>query len=353
MGATQTQIRRDGATALDSATPALAELAYDTTNKRLRVGDGSTVGATILPNRKDIQDSAFNSATTTNSGNTYSATITGIASYAAFQCVKLKINATNTGAATLNINSLGAKNIYKNNGGTIGAVASGDLLANYIYDMAYDGTQFLVLGGTASGSGGVVIVRNVYTSGATWTKPANLLYVEVEGIGGGAGGGKTTTSGRCGGGGGAGGYARKLIAAASLGSTETVTIGAGGNGSTPTAGGTTSFGSHISCTGGAVGQSNTTTLATGGAGGTGSGGDVNLDGQPGNNGIISGGVIWGGRGGSSHFGAGGQEKTSDAVGNAASNYGAGGSGTFTSAGNSNNGGAGSAGIVIVTEYRSA
>ena len=351
MGATQTQIRRDGATALDSATPALAELAYDTTNKRLRVGDGSTVGATILPNRKDIQDSSFNSATTTNSGNTYSATITGVASYAAFQAFKIKINATNTGAATLNINSLGAKNIYKNNGGTIGAVASGDLLANYIYDMVYDGTQFLVLGGTASGSGGVVIVRNVYTSGATWTKPSGLLYVEVEGLGGGGGGGNVTTTGRAGGGGGAGGYARKLIAAASLGATETVTIGAGG--ASASAGGTTSFGAHITCNGGSAGQANTATLATGGAGGSASGGDVNITGQSGFVGTNASSIIVGGMGASSQLGAGGAQRITEAAGNAASGYGAGGGGTFTNAANSNAGGAGSAGIIIVTEYKSA
>ena len=200
------------------------------------------------------------------------------------------------------------------------------------------------------GGSGIILVRNVYTSGATWTKDTNLLYAEIELVGGGGGGGNTTTSGRCGGGGGAGGYARKVIAAATLGATETVTVGSGGG--SAAAGGSTSFGSHLSATGGSAGQVNTATLATGGSGGVGSSGDINLAGQDGHNGINSSGIAWGGRGGSSLLGAGAVEKTTDAAGNSAANgYGAGGSGTFTNTGNSNAGGSGTAGVVIVTEYR--
>lgn len=203
----------------------------------------------------------------------------------------------------------------------------------------------------STSTSGITIVRNVYTSGATWTKPSGLLYVEVEGLGGGGGGGNVNTTGRAGGGGGAGGYARKLIAAASLGATETVTIGSGG--ASASAGGNTSFGSHITCNGGSAGSANTASLAAGGAGGTATGGDVNVTGQSGFVGTNVSSITVGGMGASSQLGVGGAQKITDAAGNAASGYGAGGGGTFTNAPNSNAGGAGSDGIVIVTEYRSA
>lgn len=359
MTATQTQIRRDGATALDSATPALAELAYDTTNKRLRVGDGTTAGATTLPNRADIQNNSFVSATTSGT-NTYTATVTGFA-YNSFASVKVKIGTTNTGASTLNINSLGAKNIYKNNSGSIGAISAGDLLAGYIYELIYDGTQFIIMGGTGGG-GGITITQNDFTSSGTWNKPAGLLYSVVEVVGGGGGSGGAANNSFIGStGGSAGGYARKLIAASSLGSSETVTIGtAGGGGSGVTAGssgGTTSFGAHCSATGGGGGGANQTAANSTGTPGVGSGGDINVSGQAGNFGSYSqeGTAIvgGGGSGGSSYFGSGGRGipyATSSTGETPSANCGAGGGGSASNKTTSRAGASGSAGRVIVTNY---
>lgn len=56
--------------------------------------------------------------------------------------VYLKINASNTGASTLNIDSLGAKSIKKN---TSQDVISGDLPANSLIELMYDGTNFCIL----------------------------------------------------------------------------------------------------------------------------------------------------------------------------------------------------------------
>lgn len=58
---------------------------------------------------------------------------------------------TNSGASTLNVNSLGAKNIQKVSSGALAAVASGDLVANAMYTLNYNGTVFVVqLGGGGS-----------------------------------------------------------------------------------------------------------------------------------------------------------------------------------------------------------
>jgi hypothetical protein len=157
----------------------------------------------------------------------------------------------------------------------------------------------------------VVNVYEVGDSPATWTKPTGLKYVVVKVQGGGG-----TSASDAGGGG--GGYSEKLIAAASLGATETVTIGA--------AAGNSSFGTH------AVGNA-----GSGATGGTATSGDINIPGQDGQGASSTGGSVsrtYAEHGGDSMLGFGGRRG-----GGAAKGYGGGG---FD--------GAGTAGVVIVTEY---
>lgn len=180
-----------------------------------------------------------------------------------------------------------------------------------------------------------------FTTTGTWTKDAGLKYVVVEVQGA---GGKGASSA----GGGAGAWSRKKIDASSLGSTETVTVGTASLGS-----GNTSFGSHITCGNGGNGSTD-----TGGSGGTATGGDVNIDGQDGQAGYQNAG---GGAGGSSILGVGGpftppSSSTAATAGVAGSGYGAGGAGNSDASDGdpdaTGDGGAGTAGIVIVTEYYS-
>ena len=53
-----------------------------------------------------------------------------------------KSAAANTGAATINVNSLGAKALVKRDGST--AMGAGDLAAGALYFATYDGTSFRV-----------------------------------------------------------------------------------------------------------------------------------------------------------------------------------------------------------------
>jgi hypothetical protein len=48
--------------------------------------------------------------------------------------------ASNTGAATLNVNALGAKAIVRRDGST--ALSAADMVANALYTVSYDGTSF-------------------------------------------------------------------------------------------------------------------------------------------------------------------------------------------------------------------
>jgi hypothetical protein len=75
--------------------------------------------------------------------NTYTATMTvSPGAYAAGQVYNLKVTNANTGAATINLNTLGAKSITKN--GTT-ALAAGDIPANSMITISYDGTQFQLI----------------------------------------------------------------------------------------------------------------------------------------------------------------------------------------------------------------
>ena len=216
-------------------------------------------------------------------------------------------------------------------------------------------------------------IRRVYTANATWTKPANLSYIEVEvqGAGGGAGGSQTAANNAAAGGagGGGGGWTKQTYAGSALPATCAVVVGAGGNGggSAPgngTAGGASSFsGSGITTLeglGGAGGAGNTSSTGanavSGGLGGTASGGSVNVKGQ---DGMYGGRISFAGvassrpissSGGSSILGLGGAAATNER-GNDGTGYGAGGGGAaVNSSQTGRSGGAGTGGIVIVTEY---
>lgn len=208
-------------------------------------------------------------------------------------------------------------------------------------------------------------VLRVYTSSTTWTKPAGLDYAVIEVVGSGAGGAGSGTADEGGGGGGAGGYSKKIVDVATLGATETVTVGAGGAGGAAgdndgSNGATSSFGSHASATGGQKGFAFANN-GYGGIGGAGSSGTLNLTGGGGGSGSANttnhlassgiGGASFLGGGGHGVAGTGGTGSAGGVTGVA---YGSGGSGGVKLNGGSDaNGGDGAGGVVIVTEYYSS
>lgn len=126
------------------------------------------------------------------------------------------------------------------------------------------GRSALELGALATKAGAAVPVTRYYTAGATWTKPANLKYLEIEVWGGG-----------------------------------------GGSGSAGGTGGTSSLGTHAVATGGAGNAG-----AFGGVGGVGSTGDLLLAGT---GGAQADGSNFGGQSGSAPRGAGGVPHTNTAT----------------------------------------
>ncbi len=196
--------------------------------------------------------------------------------------------------------------------------------------------------------------RTPFVASGTWNKPfgCSAVDVEVKGGGGGGGGVSNASATKTGGGGAEGGLALETIPTASLGATETVTVGAGGtagstaggNGGT---GGTSSFGAHCSATGGAGGPGRTNGNTTPGAlGGVGSGGDSNRRGAASTPGGGSSAFIGGGGGGQ---GGGDAQALISAAGIAGVN-GGGGSGAIDNGTTGRAGGAGGDGYVMVREY---
>jgi hypothetical protein len=219
------------------------------------------------------------------------------------------------------------------------------------------------------GTGYRYLTTLYYTSDGTFSKASypglRAIVVKCQGAGGGGGGAEATGSGvfAAGAGGGGGAYSEELITdIAGLASSVTVTVGAGGTGVSSgygNSGGTSSFGSLASATGGAGGQTGGALgfwITSGpGAGGTSGVGDLVIHGGSGeSSNPVNANGGYGGRGGDSQLGTGarsGLAWQSSSNGFNGNLYGGGGSGAASGQNSTvKTGGNGANGIVIVELY---
>jgi hypothetical protein len=125
----------------DSATPWLLK-AYDGTDW-IVLGALNATANTFLPYAGSAGLRLLNYAADTGSANVYAvAPSPAITVYATGQVVTLKPVNANTGASTLNVNSLGAKNIKMPDGS---ALPTGAMSASGVYALMYDGTNFVLM----------------------------------------------------------------------------------------------------------------------------------------------------------------------------------------------------------------
>jgi hypothetical protein len=188
------------------------------------------------------------------------------------------------------------------------------------------------------------ITTQVFTAGGTYTRPTGLAYALVYIKAGGASGASSTTGGY-GASGGEGEEAWGIFTAATIGASQTVTIGAGGaavalnTSADGNAGGTTSFGALMTAAGAAGGTRGNFGGAPAAGGNGGTGGVYRMRGAAGNVGSDTSGTT-------PAYNAGGGKGAGTYAAAAGANSGGGGGGGSTG----NNSGAGGSGICVVYEY---
>ena len=198
---------------------------------------------------------------------------------------------------------------------------------------------------------GSVTVQVLSAASGTYTPTANMLNVLAILIGGGAGGESGIATDEVAGGGGAGGAVIELYTAATIGASQPFAVGA--SVAADLNGNATSLGTAAALANAPGGLTGLASFghALGGAGGAGTGGNLNIKGQAGENGFVySTSQGHGGQGGSSLWGGGGASGGSNTVGGAGGPYGSGGAGGHATGTPNMVGGSGSAGVIYMIEF---
>ena len=118
-------------------------------------GDGVSANPTVAADTAVVLSRATDQAGTdtycrsTTGNDTYTCTLTPtLTAYTRGGCLTLDADTANTGTATVNVDTIGAKSILSRSGG---ALSDSDIPANRPVRMCYDGTQFIVQGATSGG----------------------------------------------------------------------------------------------------------------------------------------------------------------------------------------------------------
>jgi hypothetical protein len=124
-------------------------------------------------------NTAISEALTASGTDTYTVSVLGSYSYTwlSGKAVSVTFPNINTGASTLNFDGLGSKNIYKWSSGSLVAVSAGDLVGTV--RLRYDGTQFVMEGGTGSGGGGSQGLQDVITVDPALTAPVSITSADA------------------------------------------------------------------------------------------------------------------------------------------------------------------------------
>lgn len=136
-----------GASDANSTTKGIVEIATSAENIAGTVlgATGASLVATPNLNAAAVQNGSWDFAADAGASDAYAITLSpALTAYAAGQSLVFKANTSNTGAATLNVNALGAKNVKKYCNGAISDLETNDIKASQLVHVSYDGTQYLL-----------------------------------------------------------------------------------------------------------------------------------------------------------------------------------------------------------------
>lgn len=141
----------------------------------IHTGVGNATLRTQYAVSGQVQDGTYEYLTSVSGTDTITATAAlGMNALATGSVFRFIAAGDNTGAVTLNINAIGAKNVYKS--GTIALVA-GDIPSGAAIQVLYDGTQFQLVsgantgGGATGGGGDQVFIENDKVITTSYTIP--------------------------------------------------------------------------------------------------------------------------------------------------------------------------------------
>jgi hypothetical protein len=136
--------------------------------------------------KADVLDAGFFAADAGGS-DTYSATLSpAITAYVTGVHYRFKANTANTGAATINLNTLGAKTIKKPVGGITTDLSDNDIRAGQWVEVVYDGTNMQMisqLGNAGSGTGDALVANPLSQFAATTSAQFAGVISDETGVG--------------------------------------------------------------------------------------------------------------------------------------------------------------------------
>lgn len=156
--------------------PVMAQQSIKSGGGEVSVSRSGQINIKSRPDRATTVAGKLNACIDAGSTDTYACSVTpGIASYITGQVVWVKAATANTGAATVNVNALGAKTIKKVAGGITTDLATNDIRAGQWVALIYDGTNFQMLsaignadvGGTVTSVSGTANQIDVATGTTT------------------------------------------------------------------------------------------------------------------------------------------------------------------------------------------
>ena len=153
-------------------------------NNTVNPDSGQSVNWAALPTTSRVQSNAYNFANASGTANSIVITLSpspvNLAALLGAPVIIKTTTSANTGPVTININGLGSVSIVAVGGGALG---SGAIPANAIIEIVYDGTNFLLIGGSPAASSSLTLAAGPLYGLGTLASPLGILQATTAALG--------------------------------------------------------------------------------------------------------------------------------------------------------------------------